>query len=217
VRTLAQDKRLWLGGVAVVAALIVLLGWFFLISPELSDASSIREQAESAESQNMVLQAKNAKLKNANDNAAALRAELAAALAELPADSGLAEFTRQLSAQAAANGVTLSSVVVGSAAPFAADTADAPATTTDTAAATASTAALVAIPITVVAIGPCAGDIAFLQAIQVTGPRRALVSDVLLAPATGEAPCTLTAQLSVFSAPLTPEAVAALEKMLSGG
>ena len=112
MRAHAQDKRLWLGGGAIAAVLIVLLGWFFVINPQLSAASSIRDQADSARQQNTVLQTNNDRLKIENDNAAVLRAGLSAALAELPHDSGLPEFTRQLSAQATANSIALSSVVV---------------------------------------------------------------------------------------------------------
>ena len=61
----AQDKRLWLGGGAVLAVLIVLIGWFVVIDPELSAASSTRDQADSAQLQNMVLEAKNSTLKAA--------------------------------------------------------------------------------------------------------------------------------------------------------
>ena len=108
-----QDKRLWLSGGAIAAVLIVLIGWFLVIEPELSAASSNKEQAENEQTQNVVLENKNGRLKAQNDDAATLRAGLAAALAELPYDSGLPEFTRQLSAQATECSVVLSSVVVG--------------------------------------------------------------------------------------------------------
>src|SRR5664279_364583 len=113
----AQNKRLWLGGGAVMAVLIVLIGWFGVIHPQLSAASSTQDQADSVRMQNIVLQAKNTKLKVQNDNVAALRASLAAALAELPSDGGLPALTRQLSAQATANSVVLTSVIVGTATP----------------------------------------------------------------------------------------------------
>ena len=38
-----QDKRLWLGGGAVLAVLIVMIGWFGVIGPELSAAASTTE------------------------------------------------------------------------------------------------------------------------------------------------------------------------------
>ena len=218
-----QDRRLWLCGGAIVAVLIVLLGWFYVIHPELSAASSHRDQAESARTQNIVLEGKNNKLKVQNDDAAALRAGLAAALAELPYDSGLPEFTRQVSAQATEHSMLLSSIVVGNAVPVVGpSTDDAGGGTTDTAATAAASTGLVTIPITVIATGLGSSQLAFLTAIQVTGPRRALVTAVQIAPLGGgeavgsDAESTLTLQLTTFSAPLSPAAQTELEKLLSG-
>jgi hypothetical protein len=217
---LSQNKRLLLGGGAVLAVIIVLIGWFAVINPQLSAASSARDQAEAARLQNIVLQGKNTKLKAQNDNAAALRASLAAALAELPSDGGLPAFTRQLSAQATAASVVLSSVIVGAATPVVGVVAATGATTG--AAAPAPSPGLVQITMTLAATGLGRNDLAFLKAIQVTGPRRVLVTASQLAPSGGGAaagidgPCTLTLTLTIFSAPLSPPAQAALEKLLSG-
>ena len=221
MRASTQDKRLWLCGGAIVAVLIVLLGWFYVIHPELSAASSHRDQAESARTQNIVLEGKNNKLKVQNDDAAALRAGLAAALAELPYDSGLPEFTRQVSAQATEHSMLLSSIVVGNAVPVVGPSTD-DAGTTDTAATAAASTGLVTIPITVIATGLGSSQLAFLTALQVTGPRRALVTAVQIAPLGGgeavgsDAESTMTLQLTVFSAPLSPAAQTELEKLLSG-
>ena len=76
------------------------------------------------------------------------------------------------------------------------------------------------ITLTATGLGP---DLqAFLNEIQMTGPRRALVTAVQLAPVGGgtggdiKGPSTLSLSLTIFSAPLTPDAQAALEKLLSG-
>jgi hypothetical protein len=228
----SQNRRLWLGGGAAVAILILVVGWFFVISPQLSATASIRDQADSAQVQNSVLQAKNSKLKKENDNVATLRAGLAAALAELPSDGGLPAFTRQLSAQATANSVSLTSVIVGVvlpvagavAAPAAAAAAETGTAATGTTAAAAATSAggLMQIPVSLVVTGLGKNDIAFLKALQVTGPRRALVSAVQLAPSGGgtatgiDGPCTLSLTVTIFSAPLSPTGQAALQKLLSG-
>jgi Tfp pilus assembly protein PilV len=230
-----QDRRLWLGGGAVIAVLILVVAWFGFINPQLTSTASLRDQTDSAQQQNNVLQSKNNKLKKENDDVATLRAGLAAALAALPSDGGLPAFTRQLSAQATANSVTLTSVIVGAVTPVAgAAGAAAPAAATDASSAApapaaapagvtplASTSSLVQIPVSLVASGLGKNDIAFLKAIQVTGPRRALVTASQLAPSGGAAtgidgPCTLTLTLTVFSAPLTPDAQAALQKLLTG-
>lgn len=221
-----QNKRLWLGGGAFVAVLIVALGWFFAINPQLSAASTTREQTDSARSQNVVLQAKNNKLKVQNDNVAELRASLAAALAQLPSDGGLPTFTRQLSAQATATSVALLSVTVGGATAVAAAAAAAPATaeggtTTTAAAAPVAATGVVEIPITVSASGLCSDDLLFLSAIQVDGPRRALVTASQLAPSGSNGDgmagsCTLALTFTIFSEPLSATAQAALAKLISG-
>ncbi|MGH8961818.1 MAG: hypothetical protein ACRDWT_11625, partial [Jatrophihabitantaceae bacterium] len=56
--TSLQDKRVWLGGGAVAAVLVAAASWFFVINPELSSADSLRSQADAANQQNLVTQAK---------------------------------------------------------------------------------------------------------------------------------------------------------------
>jgi hypothetical protein len=176
--------------------------------------------------QNVALQAKNAKLKEQNDDVAALRQSLADALAALPSDGGLPEFTRQVSAQATATLVSLTSIVVGSATPVVAtDSADGGSadsgTTTATEGAEPASPGLLQIEITLTATGLGADLQAFVNEVQVTGPRRVLVTASQLATK-GESSVgidgtsTLTLSLDIFSAPMTPDAQAALEKLLTG-
>jgi hypothetical protein len=237
---LTQNRRWWLGGGAMAAVLLVLVGWFLVIEPQLADASSTNEQTESIQAQNLVLEGSNTKLKVQNDNIATLRTDLAAALAELPSDGGLPEFTRQLSAQATAASVVLNSVVVGPATAIDAPASSAGGTAAGSdgaensgtgstanpaapgAAAADSSSGLVQMTVTVTATGLGADNLAFLQAIQMTGPRRALVTASQLAPADNggddiSASSTLTVTLTIFSAPLAPADQVALEKLLSGG
>lgn len=238
---LGQDKRVWRGGAALLAVVIVLAGWFLVVDPQLSAASSARDQTVAADQRNQALQARNDDLKAKNDDHGALQAGLSAALAQLPSDGALPAFTRQLSAQATAAGVVLTSVIIGAATPVAAAggavpsaAAAAAADPSATGAAAATPAAapaaaapaaapgLVQITITINATGLGRRDLAFLRAIQWTGPRRALVSALQLAPAGGDTKagidgqCTLTTTLTIFSAPLSPSAQADLEKLLSG-
>jgi hypothetical protein len=78
------------------------------------------------------------------------------------------------------------------------------------------------VTLTATGLGP--DLLAFLHEVQVTGPRRALVTAVQLAPAEENASSggditgrsSLNLSLTIFSAPLTPEAQAALVKLLSG-
>lgn len=230
-----QDKRVWLGSGALLAVLILLAGWFMVVHPQLSAASAAREQTVSADQQNQSLQKRNDDLKAKNGDQGALQAGLAAALAQLPSDGALPAFTRQLSAQATTAGVVLTSVIVGAATPVAAAGAASPTTAaaadpsvagsaagTAAAAVPATATGLVQMTITINATGLGRRDLAFLRAIQWTGPRRALVSAVQLAPAGGDSKAgidgqyTLTVTLTIFSAPLSPSAQADLEKLLSG-
>ena len=245
--TLGDNRRMWLGGGALVAALILLAGWFLVIHPELSAASSNREQTTAADKQNQVLQNRNDDLAAKNGDKGALQAGLSAAMAQLPSDGALPAFTRQLSAQASAAGVVLTSVIIGAAAPVPAAAGAAPAagagagaapatgaapTTTaapvspaagaGTAAAASAPTGLVQMVVTVNATGLGRHDLAFLRAIQWNGPRRALVTNVQLAPTSGtgstgiDGSCNLSLTLTIFSAPLSPSAQADLDRLLGG-
>ncbi|MEO5832171.1 MAG: hypothetical protein ABIR83_02240 [Nakamurella sp.] len=208
---------------------ILAVGWFVVIGPVRDEAASTRTQIESAQLQNSVFEARNAKLKAQNDDVVALRGSLAGTLAELPADGGLPSFTRQLSAQAAAHSVSLTSVVVGASsavvgsegAVVAAPVAAADATVAAPAAVAAATG-LMQTTVTIAASGLGRDLTGFLSDIQVAGPRRALVTATQVAPtdaATGSGPdaaSTLSLTLDIFSAPVTPAEQAALEKLLSG-
>lgn len=231
---LGDTRRMWLGGGAAVAVLILVVAWLLAINPQLSAASSNRDQTTAADQQNQVLQKRNDDLAAKNGDKGALQAGLAAALAQLPSDGALPAFTRQLSAQAKAADVVLSSVIVGAATPLAGAAGAAPATTAAPAspaspAAGASTAAaapaatgLVQMIITISATGLGRHDLAFLRAIQWSGPRRALVTNVQLAPTADntqagiDGKCNLSLTLTIFSAPLSPSAQADLDKLLGG-
>lgn len=211
----AQNKRVWLGGGAAVAVVIAAVGWLLAISPELSSANDLRTQTASVQQQNLTLESKIAKLRLQNGNVNKLTVSLRAALNALPLDSGLPAFTRQLSSQAARNRISLISVSAGAVIPVAATAAATPSTTVG-----ASAAGLFMIPVTLVSTGSAGGQLALLQAIQVAGPRRALVNSTQLAPASGAdnasiaGRCTMTTQLDVFSAPRTASAQAQLDKLL---
>lgn len=224
-----QQKRVWLGGGLVLVIVILALGWFVVIGPVRTDTALTRDEIESVQLQNTLIEAKNAKLKAQNDDVATLRANLAGAVAALPTDGGLPAFTRQLSAQAAAHSVTLTSVVVGASSEVAASdsgaaAAAAPVATDGTTAAApaAATTGLMQTTMTVTAAGLGRDLTGFLSDIQVAGPRRALVTATQVAPAdvaAGSGPdaaSTLNLTLTVFSAPVTADEQAALEKLLSG-
>jgi hypothetical protein len=208
--SVSQDKRVWLGGGALVAVLIAVVSWFMVISPELSSANSLRSQATDADFQNSLTQSKVSKLKLQADHPGRLTASLETALNALPKASGLPAFTRQLNAQAAATDVRVASIVIGAIALANPTTpaASVPATTPGSTVVPATAAGSVfAIPVTVVSTGNLIRQLMFLEAVQALGPRRALVTSTQFAPAGNNqtAPidraAQLTVQLTVFSAP----------------
>jgi hypothetical protein len=225
-----QDTRLWTIGGALATVVLAAAGWFMAVHPVLADTADVKSQTASTLMQNDIARTKVAQLAAQHAKVGALSAELRAAIAALPLDNGLPAFTRQLSAQASANHVQLGSVTVGSIAPMVA-TAAAAATpaatpaTTDPAATpaapatgTADPGALVAIQITVNSTGTATRQLAFLHAIRVTGARRALVTSTNLAVADGQSidgTCTMTNQITIFSAPRSAAAQAQLQKLLN--
>ena len=94
--------------------LIAVAGWFGAISPQLSSTSSLQAQTQSAQDENLALQSKISKLRRESATLPLLTSELRNLLAALPSDSGLPQFTRQVTAQAARQGVGLTSITVGS-------------------------------------------------------------------------------------------------------
>jgi hypothetical protein len=237
-----RDSRFWLIAGAVVALLVLAIGWEFFISPERDSAASLRSEAANAQVQNATTATQVAKLARLDQNKAQLVDQLQEALDGLPSDSGLSDFTDQVNAQARAHHVTLSSVAVGGftvpAAPVAADTsagtdtsgsdttAAAGDTTDPAAAAPAATGGLpanvVSISVTLISTGSASDQLAFLHDLRVAGPRRALVTATQMGvPATAgtvsvDGSSTMTVQLTVFSAVRTAAERAEFAKLLQG-
>lgn len=214
----AQDKRTWLAGGGAAAVAIAAAGWFFLVSPVRSDVSSLHGQTDNANAQNLTAQIKINKLAKKKGQQHELQAELRTALSALPVDRELPEYTRQLTSQARAAGVGIDGVVVGGIAPVTSAGAGS-ATTTTTA---ASAGGVVGIAITVTSTGPAARQLAFLHAVQVQGPRRALVTSNSLSinNSAGEDgslddSCKMTTQLTIFATPMSAAARAELQKLLN--
>jgi hypothetical protein len=214
-------ERLWIGGGSVATVLLAAVAWMVVVNPKLSDASSLRDQTDSAKSANFVLQTKIDKLQKDKANLPALQKSLDEAQAALPAQSGLDAFTRQIGAQAAAAHVTVTSITAGAptpvggpaAAPAAAsgDSATTPAPASSSAPAPAPAAApgaaaasgVYAIPVTIAVTGSPAAEVRFLQLIQGPGGRAVLVTSAQMsdASADGSGGANLTIQLQAFAAP----------------
>jgi hypothetical protein len=160
---------------------------------------------------NVVLAHKVSSLRKQNNELGTLTDQLAAKNLELPSDSSLQDYTRQLIAQAKLSGVSLESITAGAVA-LAGPTAGLmnvgnPA------------GKLFQIPVSVSTLGSLMANRALLKAIQDAGPRRSLVTSVQFTPNQSKVPnidtsSTMTLQTVVFVAPQTPAAEAALEKQL---
>jgi hypothetical protein len=242
----SQDRKVWIGGGVIVALLIAAASWFMLISPELDNASSLRDQAASTQFGNAQLQSNVAVLKKKSEQMSRYSANLRDALETLPFDSGLPAFTRQVYAQAQATHVKIDGITVGgitaattttpgatSTDPAAAGAAPttAPTTTPTDPAATAATVpiatgpvagAVQAIQLQLVTDGTLKNQRRFLSLVQYAGPRRTLISGVQLTPGSGskiasiDGGARMTSQLTVFSAPQTPDEIARLKRLLAG-
>ena len=200
-----HSQRNWVAGGTIGAVAIAAMSWFFLISPERSDTSSLNSQTADVQLSNDMLTHKVSDLRKQDDHIAELRQQLATRSAELPAGADVQDYTRQLVSQAALAHVTLSSIVAGS--PSIANAGG----TTSAAGTTVSAAGkLFAIPISVTSTGTLEANRSLIRAIQKVGPRRALVTSAQFAPAGGgkvqniDTVSAMTLQVQIFVAPQIP-------------
>jgi Tfp pilus assembly protein PilO len=199
-----SNERVWIGGSVIGAALVAALAWMFVISPELSHASSLNDQTVGAQQQNTLLQIKTNKLRKQSQNLPQLTQQLAQVRAGLPSSSGLTDFTRQVSALATSQDLTLSQVTVGAAKSASGNAAAA--------------GGLYAIAVTLITAGEVHHLEAFINNLQYVGNRRVLISSVQLAPSANAKTVSIsqaasaTIQLAVFVAPQSAADEALLTK-----
>ena len=216
----------WVGGAVVVALLLLVAGWFLLVSPVLASASETRSATADVESDNEVTRQRIQTLKAQFETLDESKAELAALQLQVPTTGQLSDYLRQVGEQAVAHTVWLTSVapgapelfapVTGAAAPAAtapdatatgdaaADPAADAATTTAPAPAAGTTApaGMVDVPITLTAVGSYANVMAWVQSIQEQTDRLLLVTTVVGtaqddAPAGGGKPATVKGDVEV--------------------
>jgi hypothetical protein len=191
----SQNPKVWLGLGAAIALLLVVPTYLLFISPHRTTTQTLYSDTESVALQNTALMAKTAVLRTKADNRDELRSALRGAIAGLPWETKLPEFSRQLTKHADERGVQLTSISIGSAA-----TPGQPADGSGDAATT-----LRAVPVTVVSTGTALQQLFFLRDVQEIGPRRALVTSTAMVPTdegTIEDSSTMTTQLTVFSSPV---------------
>jgi hypothetical protein len=220
-------ERVWLAGGALLVGLAVVVSWFMVVNPELSKASTTRNEVASTQDSNLFLHHRVSTLRDQSRQLGTLAAQLRAAGAALPSTAGIDEFTRQLSSYAGTGHVRITSITVGSptltgssgagaAVPTSAAADSAAAPPSGTAPTTAVVGQTYSIEVTVVSAGPASDQQSFLHQIQ-NGPRAVFVTSAALAPPTSgvaAGAATLTTQLQVFVQPQSSQDQAALQKLL---
>lgn len=164
-------------GLGVVV--VLLIGWFFGVSPLLEQVNAANAQTDSLHSSNLATEARLANLKKQYANIGPLQAKLEKLQESIPVDADISGFLAEINTLSAGAGVALTNLTVNDAAAYVAPGASVVPVTpnpTPTSAptqgkATNSSAAdpstgLVAIPIKVIVTGPYANVMAFVGALQ---------------------------------------------------
>jgi len=189
-------------GGAVAALFLAALSWFVVISPLRSDAQTLRDNTAAVQTENVAIEARTVTLRQQLDDREQLVESAREALAALPSGAQLPGFNRQLTRQARAQGVDLTSITIGATTSATSGAAADPA-------ATAPTTGTLTIPVTVATSGPMLKQLQFLHELQQVGPRRVLVTSTSVTPlqtdAATEISSSMTVQLTVFAALLPPE------------
>jgi Tfp pilus assembly protein PilO len=213
------STRTWTAGTAVAAVLLLIAGWFLLISPQRSEAADLRDQVTAQNASNDQIALKTKQLQAQFASLPERQAQLAEIKQQMPDNPALPSLIRDLSSYAESAGVTLDSVSPGAPAAVVAAAPAAPATPAGQpvapgqAPAAASTDGLMSIPTTVTAVGSYSELTLYLQKLQSSMRRAFLVNTVNLAKAntgtgtSGDLTMTLNAEIFVMqiaAAPATP-------------
>jgi len=224
----SQVERLWLVAGGLVAFVMLLVGYFFFISPQRSNTSDVNGQTATVKQQNAVLQARLDALREQNKNLSKYQQQLRAMQAALPSTSGTSDFLRTLQSLGAATLTNVTQLTVGqpvdvtpvaatqptAGASTATSAAAAPAQEASSAAPVATTPGVYALPITATVTGSANALSKFLDQLQAVQPRAVLISSIGLAAGDSHSVSanTYTLQLTMqaFVAPSSPVEGAAL-------
>lgn len=105
-----DGAKKWYLGAALASVLVLVAGWFLIVSPQQSTAADIGVQADTQDAANQASQAKIDALKAQYTNLPALQNELALVTTHLPQAANMPSLIRTLSQAAARSGVTLKSM-----------------------------------------------------------------------------------------------------------
>src|SRR5689334_8267725 len=91
-------QKVWIGGGAVVALLLILIGFFLFISPQRNQTRDVHSQVSVAQQQNQMLRTRINQLAAQNKDIAKYVAAYKQAELAFPDQSGLPDFLRSLQA-----------------------------------------------------------------------------------------------------------------------
>jgi Tfp pilus assembly protein PilO len=183
----AYGDRIWPVAGALGAALLLVLAWFLVISPQTTEADNLSEQATAAQGRRATLQHRLAQLRQQNAELPRYQAQRDSDRQALPTTSGMSDFLRELQALGDSTAVSVDGVIVG--APSQVD---------------AGVASVYSLPISLTASGGAGAVDAFLSQIQQVQPRAVLVNNANIVPKDGSksvaGQVTVTLEMQVFVA-----------------
>jgi Tfp pilus assembly protein PilO len=197
----SQTERLWMISGGLTAFILLLIGYFFFISPQRSNTSGVKANVVAAKEENRVLSARIAALREQNRNLSSYAAELARTELALPSTSGIPDFLRALQSlgnatqtQLTALSVAPPSIVQAQLATNSTPTSSPSASPSPSPSATGTTpggvtnpgvAQLYALPISATVTGSSSALVKFLDQLQAVQPRAVLITQITEGTAQG--------------------------------
>ena len=207
--------RKWSVGTALVAVVLLVASWFLLISPQRSEAASLRQQNTEQKAFNDKVRLDTQQLKAQFASLPARQAQLAEIKQQLPDTPALPSLVRDLSSYADDAGAKLVSVAPAAPGPLDASAGSTTATTTTTA---TQSAPIQQIQTTVVATGTYADLTLYLQKLQSKMRRALLVENLVIEDSTdpdaapSELKMTIIGKVFVLDTRAATQAAAAAAK-----
>lgn len=200
-----QRERVWLIAGALGGLVLVLIGYFFFISPQNGQTSTAQGRVNDARARNVSLNRHLSQLEAQNKNLAGYKQQLEQSKLALPDSSGLPDFLRTLQTLGSSTLVSISSLTVSPptevmVAPATSNKPTRAPSAGTSAPSAASVGKVYALPITVTATGTYAQLDQFLTQLQSVQPRAVLVTDVTQTATEGKS-VTLQLNLQAFVAP----------------
>lgn len=158
--------RMWVIGGAVIAALLLAIGWFLLIGPKLTEGSNLHAQADNSQVRVAALQQRLLVLQRQHDDLPRYQAQLAADRQALPDTPASSDFLRELQSVGDRTSVAITAISVSPPVQLA-----------------GANAQVAALPIVLTASGNTRALNEFLDQLQQKQARAVLVNSANLAPA----------------------------------